>query len=72
MLSSSARSLRRLLAAAATLTLMLGLAEAAPASAADRDPGGTQPLPGYTIENPPLAPLVLSGKPSTVRRRASA
>ncbi|RLP96041.1 hypothetical protein [Micromonospora sp. CV4] len=69
MLSSPVRTLRRLLAATATLTLAVGLAGAAPASAtADRDPGGGQPLPGYTIENPPLAPLVVAGKPTTVRQ----
>ncbi|MEU8300632.1 DUF6351 family protein [Micromonospora sp. NPDC048909] len=68
MLSSSARSLRRLIAAAATLALVVGLAGAAPATAADRGSGDTQPLPGYTIENPPLAPLVVGGKPTVVRQ----
>ncbi|GAB3937671.1 hypothetical protein GCM10027614_16310 [Micromonospora vulcania] len=70
MLSAPTRTLRRLLAATATLTLAVGLAGAAPATAtaADRDPGGSQPLPGYTIENPPLAPLVVAGKPTTVRQ----
>ncbi|MGW3606617.1 hypothetical protein [Micromonospora sp. NPDC005161] len=69
MLSSPVRTLRRLLAATATLTLAVGLAGAAPANAtADRDSGGGQPLPGYTIENPPLAPLVVAGKPTTVRQ----
>ncbi|MET7668077.1 hypothetical protein [Micromonospora luteifusca] len=68
MLSVPVRTLRRLLAATATLTLAVGLAGAAPASAAGRDPGGDQPLPGYTIENPPLAPLVVGGKSTTVRQ----
>ncbi|MCO1594306.1 hypothetical protein M8C17_03930 [Micromonospora sp. RHAY321] len=68
MLSTPVRTLRRLLGATATLTLAVGLAGAAPASAADRDPTGGQPLPGYTIENPPLAPLVVAGKPTTVRQ----
>ncbi|SCF14739.1 hypothetical protein GA0070607_6120 [Micromonospora coriariae] len=69
MLSSPVRTLRRLLAATATLTLAVGLAGAAPATAtADRDPGGSQPLPGYTIENPPLAPLVVAGRTTTVRQ----
>ncbi|MFC0506234.1 hypothetical protein [Micromonospora costi] len=68
MLSSSARTLRRLLAAAATLTVVVGLAGAAPAAATGRDGDGTQPLPGYTIENPPLAPLLVGGKPTTVRQ----
>ncbi|WCN84235.1 hypothetical protein [Micromonospora sp. LH3U1] len=68
MLSTPFRTLRRLLAATATLTLAVGLAGAAPASATGHDPTGGQPLPGYTIENPPLAPLVVGGKPTTVRQ----
>ncbi|MEK8105811.1 hypothetical protein NKG94_12940 [Micromonospora sp. M12] len=68
MLSTPVRTLRRLLAATATLTLAVGLAGAAPASATDRDPTGGEPLPGYTIENPPLAPLVVGGTPTTVRQ----
>ncbi|GGO19415.1 hypothetical protein [Micromonospora parathelypteridis] len=68
MLSVPVRTLRRLLAATAALTLAVGLAGAAPASATGRDPSGGQPLPGYTIENPPLAPLVVGGKPTTVRQ----
>ncbi|WP_410812500.1 hypothetical protein [Micromonospora sp. 067-2] len=68
MLSAPVRTLRRLLAATATLTLAVGLAGATPASATDRDPTGGQPLPGYTIENPPLAPLVVAGRPTTVRQ----
>ncbi|WP_262285262.1 S9 family peptidase [Micromonospora sp. MA102] len=67
MLTSSTRLLRRLLAAGATLTLAVGLAGAAPAVAAERD-DGTQPLPGYTISNPPLAPLVIDGATTTVRQ----
>ncbi|MEV4499796.1 hypothetical protein AB0J84_29365 [Micromonospora arborensis] len=68
MLSVPVRTLRRLLAATATLTLAVGLAGAAPASATGRDPSGGQPLPGYTIENPPLAPLVVGGRSTTVRQ----
>ncbi|WP_328654676.1 hypothetical protein OG598_13110 [Micromonospora sp. NBC_00330] len=68
MLSTPVRNLRRLLAAAATLTLAVGLAGAAPANATGRDSRGGEPLPGYTIENPPLAPLVVGGKPTTVRQ----
>ncbi|MGW4298065.1 alpha/beta hydrolase family protein, partial [Micromonospora chersina] len=55
----------RLLAARAALTLTVGLAGAAPALAAD---DGGQPLPGYTISNPPLAPLVVDGAATTVRQ----
>ncbi|MEU4402778.1 hypothetical protein [Micromonospora orduensis] len=68
MLSTPVRTLRRLVAASATLILAVGLAGAAPAAATGRDPGGGQPLPGYTIENPPLAPLVVGGRPTTVRQ----
>ncbi|MCP3788162.1 hypothetical protein NLX85_32865 [Micromonospora sp. A3M-1-15] len=65
MLTSSTRLLRRLLAAGAALTLTVGLGGAAPALAAD---DGSQPLPGYTISNPPLAPLVVDGATTTVRQ----
>ncbi|MFI5837865.1 alpha/beta hydrolase family protein [Micromonospora sp. NPDC051300] len=58
---------RRLLAAGAALVLALGLAGAAPAAAAGRD-DGDQPLPGYTIVNPPLPPLVVDGAPTVVRQ----
>ncbi|MGC5285180.1 hypothetical protein [Micromonospora sp. DT231] len=68
MLSAPVRTLRRLLATTVTLTLSVGLAGAAPAGATGRDPSGGQPLPGYTIENPPLAPLVVGGRPTTVRQ----
>jgi hypothetical protein len=68
MLTSSTRLVRRLLAVGAALTLTVGLAGAAPAVAAAPDDGGGQPLPGYTISNPPLAPLEISGAPTTVRQ----
>lgn len=34
-------------------------------AAADK-PGGEEPLPGYTINNPPLVPVVVDGAPSRV------
>ncbi|MEU8258440.1 hypothetical protein AB0C06_29710 [Micromonospora inaquosa] len=68
MLSTPVRTLRRLLAATATLTLAVGLAGAAPAGATGRDARGGAPLLGYTIENPSLAPLLVGGKPTTVRQ----
>ncbi|MGC4879986.1 hypothetical protein ACLQ26_27425 [Micromonospora sp. DT43] len=83
MLSVPIRTLRRLVATTATLTLTVGLLgaapstaaaptaaafTAAPAGAAGHDPSGDQPLPGYTFQNPPLAPLVVAGKPTTVRQ----
>jgi hypothetical protein len=46
------------------MTLAISVAGAAPAFA---DPvPGDQPLPGYTISNPPLAPALVNGVPSTV------
>jgi hypothetical protein len=36
------------------------------ATPAFADPPGDQPLPGYTIENPPLEPLVVDGVPTQV------
>ncbi|MCW3845355.1 hypothetical protein ONA70_35360 [Micromonospora yasonensis] len=68
MLTSTTRLTRRLLAVGAALTVTIGLAGAAPALAADRDDDGSQPLPGYTISNPPLAPLVVGGATTTVRQ----
>ncbi|RKN37842.1 alpha/beta hydrolase family protein [Micromonospora endolithica] len=69
MASSTTRTLRRLLGAGVALAVAVGLAGAAPASAAgDRHADGTQPLPGYTISNPPLDPLVVGGAPTTVRQ----
>ncbi|MEU8421747.1 DUF6351 family protein [Micromonospora sp. NPDC048835] len=68
MLSTPVRALRRLLAATVPMTLALGLLGAAPATATDRDASGGEPLPGYTIENPPVAPLVVGGRPTTVRQ----
>ena len=50
-----------LLSAVAALTLAV---PAAPAVAAG--PPDDQPLPGYTISNPPLAPVDVHGTPSTV------
>jgi hypothetical protein len=56
--------LRRLGALTAGTALAAALASAAPASA---DPApGDGPLPGYTIDNPPLAPAIVGGVPSRV------
>ncbi|MFE6508007.1 hypothetical protein ACFVDI_17010 [Nocardioides sp. NPDC057767] len=35
---------------------------------ADPEPPGDQPLPGYTISNPALAPIVVGGEETTVRQ----
>ncbi|GAA3778419.1 hypothetical protein [Micromonospora maritima] len=67
MQTSSPRVRRRLLAVGTALVLALGLAGAAPAAATGRD-DGTGPLPGYTIVNPPLPPLVVDGAATTVRQ----
>ena len=44
---------------------MLALAPAAHAHDGDHDAGGT-PLPGYTVSNPPLAPLAVNGDATRV------
>ncbi|MFI7213350.1 alpha/beta hydrolase family protein [Micromonospora maritima] len=67
MQTSSTRVRRRLLAVGTALVLALGLAGAAPAAATGHD-DGTGPLPGYTIVNPPLPPLVVDGAATTVRQ----
>src|SRR6476660_8866272 len=69
---SSRRALAGTLAAltaATTLTLVptgAGVASPAPRAAATARVPGDQPLPGYTIANPPLAPLVVDGRPTRV------
>ncbi|SER27634.1 hypothetical protein [Lentzea albida] len=47
---------------------LLGLVLVAGGAPATASPGvpGDQPLPGYTISNPPLAPEVVNGKPTRV------
>lgn len=55
---------RPLLAAVAALALTL---PAAPTWASPPPPDD-QPLPGYTISNPPLAPLTVHGQQATVRQ----
>ncbi|MFI7218114.1 alpha/beta hydrolase family protein [Micromonospora maritima] len=67
MQTSSTRVRRRLLAIGTALVLALGLTGAAPAAATGHD-DGTGPLPGYTIVNPPLPPLVVDGAATTVRQ----
>lgn len=54
---------RVLLATAAALTLTVATAPAAAAGTPD-----DQPLPGYTISNPPLAPVDVHGEPSMVKQ----
>jgi len=56
----------RLLSAAVTVTMIVTVAGATPAGASGIP--GDQPLPGYTINNPPLAPVLVNGVPTTVRQ----
>lgn len=48
----------------ATIVLVLTGATAAPAH--DHRDDGSEPLPGYTISNPPLQPLTVDGEPTRV------
>ena len=54
----------RFLSLAVGIAMIVGVAGAAPAIAGDIP--GDQPLPGYTINNPPLAPVLIGGEPTTV------
>jgi len=60
----SRRRIRRLVTLAAAAALALGSTGAAARAASG--PPGDQPLPGYTISNPPLAPVLVHGSPSRV------
>jgi len=64
----SQRLLLRGLSVAVVLSVAAGLAGAVPASATDIP--GDQPLPGYTFNNPPLAPALVGGVPTTVHQGA--
>ncbi|WP_285640407.1 hypothetical protein [Lentzea sp. NBRC 102530] len=46
--------------------LGLVLFAGAPPALADREVPGDQPLPGYTVNNPPLPPEVVNGQPTRV------
>jgi hypothetical protein len=48
-----------------TLAAVLG---APSAQAKESEVPGDQPLPGYVIQNPPLAPIVIDGQPTVVRQ----
>lgn len=69
------RRILHLMAIGAAVLLGIGLAGTTPATAelvtnsmAGQGVPGDQPLPGYTISNPPLAPAVVGGVPSSVRQ----
>ncbi|HZM80449.1 MAG TPA: hypothetical protein VFC19_32330 [Candidatus Limnocylindrales bacterium] len=48
-----------------TLAAVLG---APSAQAKESEVPGDQPLPGYVIQNPPLAPIIIDGQPTVVRQ----
>jgi hypothetical protein len=56
--------LHRLGLLSAGTTLAIALGSAAPANAGPAP--GDQPLPGYTVDNPPLTPAVVQGRPTRV------
>jgi pimeloyl-ACP methyl ester carboxylesterase len=56
---------RRILSVFAAVTLAGGLL-AAPSAGAHDDVPGDQPLPGYTISNPPLPPATVDGRQTRV------
>ncbi|MGW0807832.1 hypothetical protein [Nonomuraea sp. NPDC002799] len=56
---------RSLILSALALSAALLTAPGADAAAGDR-PRDDEPLPGYTIDNPPLEPVVVGGRPSRV------
>jgi fermentation-respiration switch protein FrsA (DUF1100 family) len=60
------RLLFRLLSLGVGVVLAIGITGVA--TAGTDDIPGDQPLPGYTINNPPLAPIVVNGAPTTVRQ----
>src|SRR5688572_33257388 len=64
MATPPSRHLLRLLSLVVGLSMVVGAAGAAPAVAGDVP--GDQPLPGYTINNPPLAPVLVNGVATTV------
>ncbi|MBC7279119.1 hypothetical protein [Nocardioides sp.] len=58
-------------ASAALLALLLtasALVASTGSALADRKPPGDQPLPGYTISNPPVAPIEVGGQATKVRQ----
>ena len=64
MATSPLRHTLRFLSLAVGLLMVVGVAGATPAAA--HDVAGDQPLPGYTINNPPLAPVLIEGVATTV------
>ncbi|WP_248579563.1 hypothetical protein [Nocardioides sp. InS609-2] len=61
-----ARASALVLAVVTCLVATTLLWSSATASPRDRHDRGDQPMPGYTISNPPLAPLTIGGQPTRV------
>ncbi|GAB3990732.1 hypothetical protein [Nocardioides marmoraquaticus] len=59
------RALAGLVGLTLGLTLLVAPATATTAARGDRVPSD-QPLPGYTVDNPPLAPLTVRGRSTRV------
>jgi pimeloyl-ACP methyl ester carboxylesterase len=61
-----ARRLRTVVSAGLGCVLLGGLVAAAPGASAATGPPDDQPLPGYTISNPPLPPATVGGQAAKV------
>jgi pimeloyl-ACP methyl ester carboxylesterase len=59
---------RRLLVLAATVSLVVTVGVPSVSSAGPPKDDGSQPLPGYTVLNPPLEPITVGGVPTTVHQ----
>src|ERR1700754_659771 len=57
---------RSLTLPAIALSAVLLLASTTASAAVDDRVPGDRPLPGYTVDNPPLAPAIVHGRPSRV------
>jgi pimeloyl-ACP methyl ester carboxylesterase len=66
--STRMRGLRRAMVAVAVTAVTATAAAPAVAGSGPGDVPGDQPLPGYTVDNPPLAPALVDGQPTTVRQ----
>ena len=56
----------RLFALATTVSLVVAVGIPSASSARPPTDDGSQPLPGYTVQNPPLPPVLVGGTPTTV------
>lgn len=58
----------RILTLSTTLITLAAVLGAPSAQAGESKVPGDQPLPGYVIQNPPLAPTIIDGRPTVVRQ----